>query len=101
MFSMRPASPANTWRSWFAYGRALTTRSCARRNFAAETVFIALVSCCVFLTDRIRRRISRRLGISGRAALFSLELCLRFLQYRPKLALDFIIESLLLANLAK
>ena len=46
-----------------AYGRALNTRSCARRSFAAETVFIAFVNCCVFFTDRIRRRISNRLGI--------------------------------------
>src|SRR5882762_10216904 len=38
-------------------------RSCARRNFAAETIFMALVICCVFMTERMRRRISIRLGI--------------------------------------
>src|SRR5207302_10052920 len=38
-------------------------RSCARRSFAAETIFMALVICCEFLTERMRRRISIRLGI--------------------------------------
>ncbi len=46
------------------YGRAAITRSCARRSFAAETIFMALVICCVFLTERIRRRMSIRLGIA-------------------------------------
>ena len=46
-----------------AYGRAAITRSCARRSFAAETIFMALVICCVFLTERMRRRMSIRLGI--------------------------------------
>ena len=55
---------ANTLRSCSAYGRALKTRSCARRSRAAATVFMAFVSCCVFLTDRMRRRMSNRLGIS-------------------------------------
>src|SRR5580658_9022144 len=39
------------------------TRSCARRSFAAETIFMALVICSVFLTERMRRRRSMRLGI--------------------------------------
>src|ERR1035437_1637535 len=39
-------------------------RSCARRSFAAETIFMALVICCVFLTERMRRRISIKLGMS-------------------------------------
>src|ERR1700676_1666539 len=38
-------------------------RSCARRNFAAETTFMALVICRVFTTLRIRRRMSRMLAI--------------------------------------
>ena len=33
-----------------AYGRAAIARSCALRSFAAETIFMALVICCVFLT---------------------------------------------------
>ena len=41
------------------------TRSCARRSFAAETIFMALVICCVFLTERMRRRMSIKLGMSG------------------------------------
>jgi hypothetical protein len=46
-----------------AYGRAATTASWARRSLAAETIFIALVICRVFLTDPIRFFISFRLGI--------------------------------------
>src|SRR5882672_12681247 len=38
-------------------------RSCARRSFEAATIFIALVICCVDLTARTRRRISRSDGI--------------------------------------
>src|SRR5580698_319697 len=41
-------------------------RSCARRNLAAETTFMALVICRVLITLRIRRRMSRMLGISRR-----------------------------------
>src|SRR6478672_7544112 len=44
-------------------------RSCARRSFAAETIFMALVICCVFLTERMRRRMSMRLGMGGRGHL--------------------------------
>ena len=39
-------------------------RSCARRSFDAATIFMALVICCVFLTERIRRRRSMREGMS-------------------------------------
>ena len=46
-----------------AYGRAAITRSCARRSLAAETIFMAFVICCVFFTDRIRRRMSIKLGM--------------------------------------
>jgi hypothetical protein len=48
-----------------AYGRAANTRSWARRSFAAETTFMALVICCVFFTERIRRRKSIRLGMKN------------------------------------
>ena len=34
-------------------------RSCARRSFAAATIFMARVICCVFLTDAMRLRMSR------------------------------------------
>src|SRR5436190_4219711 len=40
------------------------TRSCARLNLAADTIFMALVICCVFLTDLMRRRMSKRLAMS-------------------------------------
>src|SRR5579859_7338830 len=76
------------------------TRSCARRSFAAETIFIALVICCVLRTDRMRRRMSIRLGIGRRGLLLlgkeaRLELLDRVLQLRAQR----VVESLLLANL--
>src|SRR5205809_171687 len=46
-----------------AYGRAARIRSCARRSFAAATSFIARVIFCVDSTDRIRRRMSRRVAM--------------------------------------
>src|SRR5207302_6419794 len=39
------------------------TRSDARFNFAADTIFMALVICCVFLTDLMRRGMSKRLAM--------------------------------------
>jgi len=50
----------------FAYGREASARSWARRSFAAETIFMAFVICCVFFTLRIRRRMSMRLAMRGR-----------------------------------
>src|SRR5262249_41992524 len=49
-----------------AYGRAATTRSCARRSLAAATSFMARVIFCVGSTERIRRRMSRRVAMSAR-----------------------------------
>src|SRR5207244_12563559 len=46
------------------YGRAASACSCARRSFAAETVFMALVICRVLTTLRILRRMSRTLGMN-------------------------------------
>ena len=37
-----------------AYGRADSSRACARRSFDAATIFMALVICCVARTERIR-----------------------------------------------
>src|SRR5258706_8150347 len=45
-------------------GRAASACSCARRSFAAETVFMALVICRVLTTLRILRRMSRMLGMN-------------------------------------
>src|SRR3954471_16001601 len=39
-------------------------RSCARRSREAATIFIAFVICCVDLTARTRRRMSKSEGIS-------------------------------------
>src|SRR4030088_2363249 len=61
--SARATSDFSTLLNICAYGRAAITRSCARRSLAAETIFMALVICCVFLTDRIRRRMSIKLGM--------------------------------------
>src|SRR5258708_37656288 len=47
-----------------AYGREATTRSWARRIFAAATSSIALVILRVFWTPRMRRRMSRSDAIS-------------------------------------
>src|SRR6185436_19607272 len=47
----------------WAYGRAATTRSCARLRREAAIIFIALVICCVDFTARMRRRRSMRDGI--------------------------------------
>ena len=49
-----------------AKGRAANIASWARRSFAAETIFMALVICCVLLTDLIRRRMSTRAGMRSR-----------------------------------
>src|SRR2546427_2904800 len=46
-----------------AYGRAARIRSWARRSFAAATSFIARVIFWVDSTDRIRRRMSRRVAM--------------------------------------
>ena len=61
--STRVATEESTLRSAAANGRAEKMRSCARRSFAAETLFIAFVICCVFLVLRLRRRMSIVLGI--------------------------------------
>ena len=47
-----------------AYGRAATAASCARRSFAAETIFMALVICWVLRIELIRLRIALRVAMS-------------------------------------
>src|SRR5215467_7380035 len=46
-------------------GRAVNVACCALRIFEAATICIARVICAVELTDRMRRRISRRLCTPG------------------------------------
>src|ERR1051325_7291717 len=46
-----------------AYGRAAMAASCARRSFAAETIFMAFVICCVLRIEVIRLRIALRVAI--------------------------------------
>ena len=47
-----------------ANGRPASAACCALRIFEAATICIALVICAVLLTDRMRRRMSRVLGIT-------------------------------------
>ena len=62
--STRRVSDSSTLVIIFAYGRAASARSCARRSFAAETIFMALVICRVFFTLRMRRRRSSTFAIN-------------------------------------
>src|SRR5881296_3802119 len=48
-----------------AYGRAATTRSCARFSFDVATSSIVFVILRVFWTDRMRRRSSRGFAMSA------------------------------------
>src|SRR5438270_8772332 len=76
------------------------TRSCARRSFAAETIFMALVICCVLRTDRIRRRMSIRLGIAARGLLLLRGETLFELFHRAfQLAAQRVIQGFLFPNL--
>src|SRR5215469_4619120 len=74
------------------------TRSCARRSLAAETIFMALVICCVFLTERMRRRISIRLGMCG-CRLLRLEARLELLDCGFQLSAQLVIQHFLGADL--
>ena len=58
----RSATSATASATAFAYGRAATIASWARRRRAADTSFIARVIFCVDLTDAIRTRISFSVG---------------------------------------
>jgi hypothetical protein len=60
---MRAIVDRNTRANSLAYGRAAKAASCARRNRAAATNFIARVICCELFTERMRRRKSRSVGI--------------------------------------
>jgi hypothetical protein len=64
---LRPSetSDFNTFVSICPNGRAASARSCARRNFAAETIFIAFVIWRVLVTLRMRRRISRMFAMNS------------------------------------
>ena len=54
-----------------AKGRVVSAACCALRIFEAATICIALVICEVLLTDLMRRRMSRGLGITHRVRLFT------------------------------
>ena len=61
--AMRGAASASTWFINSAYGRPASAACCALRILAAATICIALVIWAVFLTDLMRRRMSRVLGM--------------------------------------
>ncbi len=73
-------------RQHLAQHRRVRTRrdraSCARRSLAAETIFMALVICCVFFTERMRRRMSIKLGMRGYRLVVRHEAGLEFLDRR-------------------
>src|SRR5262245_17157428 len=74
----------------------------ARRNFAALTIFIALVSCRVLWTERILRRMSLVLamsGGSGRGLGERLELLLEGRERRLQLAAKRVVQSFLRPDL--
>src|SRR6478672_5633611 len=73
-------------------------RSCARRSFAAETIFMALVICCVFLTERMRRRMSIKLGIGFCRWVLGKEPRLELFDDRLYLGGEIRVESLLCAD---
>src|SRR3989442_7154678 len=111
-----PAIPATGWRSngnrsarsgeyrsaitsarEAAYGRAATTRSCARFSFDVATSSIVFVILRVFWTERIRRRSSRGLAISR--APERLVLLDRLLQPRREVIRERFARAQLLAHL--
>src|ERR1039458_2707311 len=75
------------------------TRSCARRSLAAETTLFRSVICCVFLTERMRRRMSIRLGMRRfRGFLIGHEPRLEFFHRSLEFAAQLIVQRLLGAN---
>ena len=60
---MRGAASARIAFIKSAYGRPTSAACCALRILAAATICIALVIWAVFLTDLMRRRMSRVLGM--------------------------------------
>src|SRR5262245_34770272 len=62
---------------------------------------MALVICCVFLTERIRRRMSIRLGMCGYGWLFRREPALELLEDGGQLVSQFVVKRFLFANLGQ
>src|ERR1700722_6129152 len=97
------ATSANRERRAAAYGREAITRSWARRSLAAETIFMALVICCVLRTERMRLRISMRLGMRGLSGvsrfLLGDEAFLEFLEHRVNLRAQRVVKRFLFDDL--
>src|SRR6516164_1337982 len=101
--SARLTTDCKTLVSICAKGRACKARSWARRSFAAETIFMALVICRVFFTLRIRRRRSSTFAIALSACLchclaFGDELFLVLLDDARHPVAQLVIEDLLFLN---
>src|SRR5581483_11616359 len=73
--------------------------SWARRSLAAETIFIARVICWVFLTERMRRRMSIRLGMCRVLGLLGDEARFEIRNGVLKPRAQIIVERLLVADL--
>src|SRR5713101_9771339 len=95
--SIRDIVERNTRASSFAYGRAASAASCARRSRAAATNFIARVICWVFFTERMRRRKSRREGM-GLLLRRRREALLESVKSLLDFGLDGIVEGFLVAD---
>src|SRR4030095_5029659 len=99
--SARKARLRRTWAIRDAYGRARTIACCDRRRRAALTIFLAFVTCIVFLTERMRRLRSRVFAIrqswrsSGRFRGNGQELLLEVVQDLLQLRAERIVEGLL------
>src|SRR5439155_4934616 len=83
--------------SSFAYGRAASAASWARRSRAAATNFIARVICWVFFTERMRRRKSRSVAM-GRLLRRRCEAFLEGVHSLLDFSLDRIVERLFLED---
>ena len=75
---------------------------CALRIFDAATICIARVICAVLLIDLMRRRMSRRLGITSPSrSLLPFHVCLNSSIGRLQLGLQRVAERLFLPDLAR
>src|SRR6516162_2674663 len=83
--STRAIVERSTRASSFAYGRAASAASCALRSRAADTNFIACVICCVFFTERMRRRKSSKVGIFFRYRMISFSVRRRYRRHKAVL----------------
>src|SRR5262245_39751411 len=83
-----------------ATGPVVSAASCALPIFEAATICIALVICAVPVTDLMRRRMSRALGM-GQRARCSLPELFEFVDAGLQLSLQRVAERLFLLDLGQ